>query len=1108
MMNSHTSLKSSRYAVSVILALSALFAVVISTINLPGNDATAQVADESINAIEKRGAAWWAALGPGERVNAVLGKDNDPDVDGHQDFGGGTIVEAALIAVQADYSPTHTAKSGIDALVDGSASDTNDDIYAVGDQIADVQALRGFQSVELWWMYVTCAEARIAVGEDDGDLETHDQDLTADGFQAEGSAVCDATLNAAGDEVESTAPKPYSEVKDLVDGVGQAILGLDDPGSKSSADNARAEQWWNSLNNCEKINALWGNGLGSCTPGTPSQVTDAENPSLQNLAERPYNSMGEMTGLDADTKALVNDRWEWIYNEAGGANEDDKDAVVHWWDSLNCAAMRTAVGDDNEPVSPVPDAEDFCASWDGLNNTDPLTADGKARHAKVFKHGRAILVHDVDDNPVPNVAAWWDAVGALPDIMIDDVVYDRRVLAVYGNPPMRDPYDHDNDGATDDVTTVTADDTAVFAKDYDELTGGITVNAANTALSTHLLARITTLLERNGFDVDTATGVDTDDDTNDDSWHYSAKGIVDALANEVFDPPAQIPDPFGGEGEDGSGNDETIADDMEFDWPYTPAGENGNKAATVGDWSEDTDCRVKRLAVGEDNDYLNAEVANAAPEGEPSNGVDAEGSIYCGHYPGSGATPVINPTAQMRVDTVGIALLGLSERGRPSFNDEATGNPTVTGTGQVGSELTAHVGGINDEEGDPNDVGSTLEFSYQWYSGEDKVGTDSPKYILQPRDVTKRISIEVSFYDGARQHEAVRSAGTSTIAGSPGEISRIEPAIRGVTVSAGNKVVLRVLPYGLQDVQSDSLSAGDGVTWTQDEGDPDETSVDDDDTATQWEIEYTAPSRPGEFDVTASLTGGDCQPKDEDDRDAVCSATINVQVRRPTADPAAEEPPTNPPGEIPTILTDGDGNQYEVFTPEVGGTFTGEGYSLSATAGVIPNGEYIGIRVSDEGSASNAGMSHQRYTLGGNMFKVSAVDASSAAISSYELRSAATVCIPLPDELKTNISDLAIVAINSDDSLTILSASVRLGSGGTHVCGNLSAIPASVAVGSEGAPAPLPTPTPEPEPEIPETGGNAPSSIGVLWLLTLGIGILLLGIPAALRRRRNTLTNK
>ena len=105
MMKTPTSLKSAGYAVGVMLALSALFAVVISTINMPGNDASAQVADESTDAIEKRAAAWWAALGPDERVNALLGKDDDPEVDGHQmspSEGGGTTVDTVITLVQAE----------------------------------------------------------------------------------------------------------------------------------------------------------------------------------------------------------------------------------------------------------------------------------------------------------------------------------------------------------------------------------------------------------------------------------------------------------------------------------------------------------------------------------------------------------------------------------------------------------------------------------------------------------------------------------------------------------------------------------------------------------------------------------------------------------------------------------------------------------------------------------------------------------------------------------------------------------------------------------------------------------------------------------------------
>ena len=193
-----------------------------------------------------------------------------------------------------------------------------------------------------------------------------------------------------------------------------------------------------------------------------------------------------------------------------------------------------------------------------------------------------------------------------------------------------------------------------------------------------------------------------------------------------------------------------------------------------------------------------------------------------------------------------------------------------------------------------------------------------------------------------------------------------------------------------------------------------------------------------------------------------------------------------------------------MFTPEEGGTFTGEGYSLKVDAGAVPNGEFLGIRMSDEGAASNLGMTHQRYTLGGNMYAISAVDSSQAAISSYVLDDAALACVPLPDELRSNISDLALVAINSDGSLTILAAQVRISSAGTMVvCGALSNLPASVAVGSSGAPAPIPTPTPEPTAVPPDTGGTAPaSSMVVLWSMLLGIAVFALGSVLVIARRR------
>ena len=446
------------------------------------------------------------------------------------------------------------------------------------------------------------------------------------------------------------------------------------------------------------------------------------------------------------------------------------------------------------------------------------------------------------------------------------------------------------------------------------------------------------------------------------------------------------------------------------------------------------------------------------------------------------------------------ATLTSDPAGTVFSDNRATGIPTITGIAQVGATLTATKGSIADLDGSPSED----DITYEWFHGSADVDMDVPlgtgsTYTLKPTDVGNTIKVKASFNDGLGDPDSLTSGETTEVAGSPGEISRIEPGIRGITVSASDNVMLSVDIYGLQNAKDNGL--GGTFKWTQKSG----TTVVDLPDGSGREIDYTAPSSPGSYMITATLGGGECQPADEDDREAACSATITVQVRRPSTAPDDGVAPQNPPGEIPTILTDGDGNQYEVFTPEGGGTFTGEGYTLSAGAGAIPNGEYIGVRVSDEGSASNAGMTHQRYTLGGNMYSVSAVDANNASITSYALNSAATVCVPLPDELSPNISSLALVAINADGSLTILSASVRLGSNGTQVCGNLSGLPASVAVGSSGAPAPLPTPVPPTAtPEPPATGGAAPNSNSALWALLLGFAVVASGTFLVIGRRRDS----
>ena len=424
----------------------------------------------------------------------------------------------------------------------------------------------------------------------------------------------------------------------------------------------------------------------------------------------------------------------------------------------------------------------------------------------------------------------------------------------------------------------------------------------------------------------------------------------------------------------------------------------------------------------------------------------------------------------------------------------ATGKPEISGDAQLAATLTASKGTIADADG----IDATAVFTYEWFHGDADVKTATPlhtgsTYPVGPNDANKTLKVRATFKDSLGDTEMRTSAPTLTILGSPGMVSKVEPAIRSATVSAGDVVTLSVNMYGLQNAMDNGL--GGTFSWMQEGGG----SL----TGSGRELSYTAPSSPGTYTVKATLSINDCAPKDENMRDTACTAEFVVKVRRPSAAPDPDPAPVNPPGDIPGILADASGNQYEVFTPEGGGTFTGEGYTLSAAAGAVPNGEFIGIRMSDEGAASNAGMTHQRYTLGGNMYAVSAVDAGGTSINSYVLDDPATVCVPLPDELRTDISELALLTINSDGSLTVLSAQVRISDAGTMVCGNLSGLPASVAVGSAGAPAAIPTATPEPTPEPPDTGGTAPSSSTLpLWSLLLGIAVLGLGSALVIGRRR------
>ena len=321
-----------------------------------------------------------------------------------------------------------------------------------------------------------------------------------------------------------------------------------------------------------------------------------------------------------------------------------------------------------------------------------------------------------------------------------------------------------------------------------------------------------------------------------------------------------------------------------------------------------------------------------------------------------------------------------------------------------------------------------------------------------------------------------------------GLIKTITPSSSNLTVNAGDTVSLSINVIGLQDVRDQSLGSDVTFNWSATGGElPPNTKG-------NTSVRYAAPDSPGNYVVTVSA-GSNCR--------GTCSASFDIRVQRRGSVDGVGGTATNPPGDIPTVLSDGDGNQYEVFTPEEGGTFTGEGFWITASTGIVPNAEYIGVRMFENGSASNAGMSGHRYTLGGTKYTVAAIDSERNSVASYRLNATVEICIPVPTEMRANISNVEMIATSDDGSqITVLSSSVRVVPS-LSVCGNTSTLPVNVAAGIPGSPPPMPEPTPDPEPALPATGGAGPASTVVLaWSFVIGVALVSTGTLAVYHRRR------
>ena len=328
------------------------------------------------------------------------------------------------------------------------------------------------------------------------------------------------------------------------------------------------------------------------------------------------------------------------------------------------------------------------------------------------------------------------------------------------------------------------------------------------------------------------------------------------------------------------------------------------------------------------------------------------------------------------------------------------------------------------------------------------------------------------------------------------EINEIKPAITDVSVRAGDLIRLEVDVYGLSDIVDNTLPDKDGskliFTWSDGSGGGDFADPGD-----SRRVMYTAPGLPGTYTLMVEAQpDGICTDHHKTTFDissadrARCQAMFTVRVSRAASDAGPPPEPVNPAGIIPTSLTDNAGTAYAVFTPIEGGTFSGDGITVSAAKGAIPDGQLLGVAASVSPIAVPDPTPGTRLTLSGSFYDVMGVQRTGdAPVSGYVLDEPLSVCLPLPTAFRANVSDIVIVNRASDGSLGILSSTLRQSGGSLTACGSIGQLPATVAVAKTGIVEEPMVDVPG-DAEPPPTGGTGPSSAMFIFI-TLLAGILL-----------------
>ena len=147
-------------------------------------------------------------------------------------------------------------------------------------------------------------------------------------------------------------------------------------------------------------------------------------------------------------------------------------------------------------------------------------------------------------------------------------------------------------------------------------------------------------------------------------------------------------------------------------------------------------------------------------------------------------------------------------------NNLPTGQPTISGTAQVGQTLTASTTAISDQDGLTN-----ATFEYQWISSDGSVdrdieGANSSTYAIPATGVGHKLKVLVKFTDDAGNHEIVTSVATGAIEAAPNFPATGKPVI-------GETYIGRTLTVDLSGIsdQNGLPESGFYVKWLCADGD-------------------------------------------------------------------------------------------------------------------------------------------------------------------------------------------------------------------------------------------------------------------------------------------------